>query len=68
MSEPVSLLKTPFLDLCHLHAAVVQVVAALKERPHMLGLQLEPVKRRVGYLAANGKGMEEVAQLLATTL
>ncbi|GAB4823312.1 hypothetical protein N2152v2_010358 [Parachlorella kessleri] len=45
-----------------------QVVAALKERPHMLGLQLESMKRMVGYLAANGKGMEEIAQLLATTL
>lgn len=34
----------------------------------MLGLDLDAVQRMVGYLAANGKGPEEIAQLLATTL
>ena len=45
-----------------------QVAAALRDRPNILGLELEGVRRMVGYLAENGRSMEEIAGLLASTL
>lgn len=46
----------------------LQVAAAVVQRPNILGLELGGVRRMVGYLAANGKGMDEIAQLLASSL
>lgn len=53
--------------LLHPHPPL-QLVQALQARPNLLGLDLESVRRMVGYLAASGKSTEEIAQLLQSSL
>ncbi len=51
-----------------LSSGCMQVAQAVKSRPNMLGLQLESVKKMVGFLAASGKSVDEIAELLQTSL